>query len=101
MEEIRQLSFKFRQLLNKPLRVAVACLFIFIVSLFINGTLWRVWGLQRDQTTILEQIGSTQKQSQLLDMQIKQAKDPIYIERQARDKQDMVSDNDLVFVFNE
>ena len=101
MEDIRQLSFKFRQLLNKPFKIAILCLFIFIISLFINGTLWRVWGLRRDQATILEQIQNTQKQSVLLDVQIKQAKDPIYIERQARDKQDMVSDNDLVFVFNE
>ena len=101
MEDIRQLSFKFRQLLNKPFKIAFLCLFIFIISLFINGTLWRVWGLRRDQATILEQIQNTQKQSVLLDVQIKQAKDPIYIERQARDKQDMVSENDLVFVFND
>ncbi len=101
MEEIRQMSFKFRQLLNKPLKVAVLCFCIFLLSLFINGTLWRVWGLRRDQSTITEQIANTQKQSTLLDVQIKQAKDPVYIERQARDKQDMVSENDLVFVFNE
>ena len=101
MEEIRQLSFKFRQLLNKPGRIAALCVLIFVLSLFINGTLWRVWGLRRDQATILEQIDSTQKRSVLVDVQIKQAKDPVFIERQARDKQHMVSENDLVFVFNE
>ena len=101
MEELRHLSFKFRQLLNRPFKIAVLCIVVFVISLFINGTLWRVWGLRRDRATITDQIESTQRQSEKLDVQIKQAKDPSYIERQARDKQDMVGENDLIFVFNE
>ena len=77
------------------------CVVIFILTLFVNGTLWRVWGLRNDQKTIAEQIKSTQKQATFLDVQIKQAKDPSFIERQARDKLDMVSEKDLIFVFPE
>ncbi|OFZ30560.1 MAG: hypothetical protein A2622_08250 [Bdellovibrionales bacterium RIFCSPHIGHO2_01_FULL_40_29] len=101
MNDIRKLGFKLRQLLNKPFKVALICAVIFVLTLFVNGTLWRVWGLRRDEATILEQIKATQNQATLLDLQIKQAKDPSYIERQARDRQDMVSENDLVFVFSE
>ena len=101
MEDVRRLSFKFRQLLNSPLKVAFICAVVFVLTLFVNGTLWRVWSLRRDQTTIIEQIQSTQKQATLLDLQMKQAKDPSFIERQARDRQDMVSDNDLIFVFSD
>ena len=101
MDDVRRLSFKFRQLLNKPLKVAFICVVVFVLTLFVNGTLWRVWGLRRDQATIIEQIQSTQKHATLLDLQIKQAKDPSFIERQARDRQDMVSDNDLIFVFSD
>lgn len=101
MDDIRRLSFKFRQLLNKPIKVALICAIFFILTLFVNGTLWRVWGLRRDQSTIIEQISSTQKKATFLDVQIKQAKDPSFIERQARDRQDMVSENDLVFVFSD
>ncbi len=101
MDDIRRLSFKFRQLLNHPIKVFFVCTVIFVLTLFVNGTLWRVWGLRRDQSTIIEQINSTQKQATLLDLQIKQAKDPSFIERQARDRQDMVSENDLVFVFSD
>lgn len=101
MEDIRRISFNFRQLLNKPHKVAVICVFVFTISLFINGSLWRVWALRRDHTTIQAQIDNAQKKSTTLDMQIKQAKDPVFIERQARDKLDLVSDNDLVFVFPE
>ncbi len=101
MDDIRRLSFRFRQLLNKPIKVALVCAILFVLTLFVNGTLWRVWGLRRDQSTIIEQISNTQKKATFLDVQIKQAKDPSFIERQARDRQDMVSENDLVFVFSD
>lgn len=101
MDDLRRLSFNFRQLLEKPYKIAILCIFVFVISLFINGSLWRVWALHRDHATILTQIENAQKQSSMLDTQIKQAKDPVFIERQARDKLDLVSDNDLVFVFPE
>lgn len=66
-----------------------------------NGSLWRVLGLYRDRVVINNQIQYMNKQSSVLDMQIKQAKDPAFIERQARDKLDLVGENDLVFVFSE
>ncbi len=60
-----------------------------------------MWSLRRDYSTIDQQINLAQKQSAILDMQIHQAKDPAFIERQARDKLDMVSEKDLIFVFPE
>jgi cell division protein FtsB len=77
------------------------CVCIFIVSLFFNGTIWRIWSLRHDLSTIQAQILNSKNQSKALDMQIKQAKDPSFIERQAKDKLDMVGEQDLVFVFSE
>jgi len=51
--------------------------------------------------TIDGQILKAREQAKLLDMQIKQANDPSFIERQAKDKLDMVGEHDLVFVFPE
>lgn len=101
MEELYRFGFRLRKFLNNPLKVLFACLFVFVISLFLNGALWRVWGLRRDLVTIDEQIVSAQKQSSMLDVQIRQAKDPAFIERQAKDKLDMVGENDLIFVFPE
>lgn len=101
MEDLHRFGYGIRQFLNNPLKVFIVCLFTFIIALFLNGGLWKVWGLRRDYSTINEQIILAQKQSSVLDMQIRQAKDPAFIERQARDKLDMVSEKDLVFVFPE
>ncbi len=101
MNDFHHFGYRLRTFLNKPHKVLMVCLFIFVISLFINGALWRVWGLRRDLGTIQNQIDAAQKQSTILDVQIKQAKDPVYIERQARDKLDLVGEHDLIFVFPE
>ncbi len=101
MEDLHRFGFRLRQFLNNPRQVLMACCVVFVLSLFLNGALWRVWGLHRDLDTIQQQITGAQKQATLLDMQIHQAKDPVFIERQARDKLDLVGEHDLIFVFPE
>jgi cell division protein FtsB len=101
VEKVYIYSAHFRNLLNKPLKVLVLCNIIFAGYLFLNGAVWRVWGLKRDQSTIQQQIQHSIEQSKNLDMQIHQAKDQSFIARQAKDKLDMVGEHDLVFVFPE
>lgn len=83
------------------MKVLIFCVCLFTISLFFNGAIWRVWGLRRDMATIAGQINKSRDQSFSLDMQIKQAKDQAYMERQAKDKLDMVGEHDLVFVFSD
>ena len=101
MDNVYSFGFRFRNLLNKPFKVFFICLCLFLVSLFFNGAIWRIWSLHRDANKIQEQIYNSRKQAKALYVQIKQAKDPSYIERQAKDKLDMVDENDMVFVFSE
>jgi len=101
VEKIYRYSSHFRSFLNKPLKVLIFCNIIFAAYLFLNGAVWRVWGLKRDQSTIQDQIKKSVDQSKNLDMQIRQAKDQSYIARQAKDKLDMVGEHDLIFVFPE
>ena len=101
MIEIQRYAFRFQNWLNQPKKVLVACLFVLTISLFLNGTVWKVWGLYRDQTVIKEQINQARMTIKSFDQQMIQAKDSTFIEHQARDKMDLVSENDLVFVFPE
>lgn len=101
MENVYRFGFRFRNFLNKPAKVFFVCLFFVAALLLVNGTVWRIWGLRRDLSTIQEQIDASKQLAKSLDMQIKQAKDPSFIERQAKDKLDMVGEHDLVFVFSD
>lgn len=101
MVQIQRHAFIFKNWLNQPQKVLTTCLFILIISLFLNGTVWKVWGLYRDETVIKEQIIQAGTAIKNYDQQMLQAKDVTFIEHQARDKMDLVSENDLIFVFPE
>lgn len=60
-----------------------------------------MWSLNRDQTSIQEKIEILQAKNTELKNRLKKVKDPAFLEREARDRFDLVSEGDLVFVFSE
>ncbi|AHZ86856.1 septum formation initiator family protein [Bdellovibrio bacteriovorus] len=96
-----QFAVGLRRFLNSPTKVALVCLLIFSVSIVVNGNAFRLWGLHRDFDRITFEIQQTRQNIAALTGQLKQAKDPSFIERQARDKLDLAGEHDLVFVFPE
>jgi len=89
------------RLLHAPLKVFLLCCLFGGGSLLLNGGLLRLYSLDRDETELQNQIQHLQTELQDLDANIKRAKDPTFIARQAMDHLDMVTDRDLVFVFAE
>jgi hypothetical protein len=89
------------KLLHQPLKILLICLFFAFASLMMNGTFLQLYRLHRDQAVINEQIEATRLQIVDLDKQLKMAKDPVFIERQAMDNYDLASEHDLVFVFSD
>lgn len=98
---IESAAVAFRGFLNHPQKVILLCGFGFFLSVFLDGGLFRLWGLHRDIAQMNRFIDETREQTEALNQQLKQARDPSFIERQARDKLDMVNENDLVFVFSD
>lgn len=90
-----------RRTLNYPSRIFIICMIFFSLSALLNGSLFRLWGMHRDLNQIALQIEETKTATRSLEVQLNQAKDPAFIERQARDKLDMVNEGDLVFVFSD
>lgn len=101
MDSLREIAHSIQNWLNRPQKVFFTVLFVLVATLFLNGTLWKLWGLYRDDQTISHQLLQAEAQIIQIDKQIKQATDPAFIERQARDKMDLVDDHDLIFVFPE
>lgn len=101
MVALERFGSSLRKFLHRPGRVLVVCLFFLCMSLVFDGILWRLWGLHRDHERLSGEISSIQREIGSLGRQLRQARDPSFIERQARDKLDLVGENDLVFVFPE
>ncbi len=67
--------------------------------LVLDGTLLRLWNLKRETKRIEENVSKIQASTKNLDIQIRKAREIEFVERQARDRFDLVGENDLVFVF--
>lgn len=87
--------------LNSPLRVLVISFSVVFAWLLFDGTLFRLWVLDRDQTKIEVKIDKLKKETEELTTQIQEAKGLEFIERQARLRFDLVESDDLIFLFSE
>jgi cell division protein FtsB len=88
-------------LLENPRQIFLICLFFGLLGTFFDGTLYRIWQLKNESLKVKNQISSTKKEIEILGKQIQSAHDPRFIEREARDRFDLVGENDIVFVFAE
>ncbi len=102
---VRSLLIGFFQginhLLQAPQKVIWICLGLVVLNLIIDGSLLRLWSLHRDHASIQEKIQVLQGKNQEMKARLARAKDPAFLEREARDRFDLVSEGDLVFVFSE
>lgn len=84
---------------HQPIRVLSVCLVLIFFGLVIDGTLFRLWSLHRDSSNLTQKIKSLHKRSADLEVKILKAKDQGFIELQARDRLELASEGDLIFVF--
>jgi cell division protein FtsB len=88
-------------LLHSPQKVICVCLALVALNVLADGSLMHWWSLRRDYKVIVENIHTLEQQNARLKAQLQKAKDPVFMEREARDRFDLVSEGDLVFVFSE
>ena len=101
METLRNYFTYLQSSLHRPTRILVVCLLVLMTTLLLNGTLWKIWGLQRDTAQIGSQIIQTKMQVSRLNSQLSLLRNDSFIERAARDRLDYASESDLIFVFSE
>lgn len=88
-------------ILNQPLKVFWLCAILSFLNLIADGTALKLYGLHRDQAEMEAKVQDLKAKSKDLEFNIKKASDPAFLEREARDRFDLVEEGDLVFVFTE
>lgn len=88
-----------RDLLQRPLAVLTVCAVFSFSAILLDGTLFRIWSLNRDHGRLTERIASLKHSVAEKEHRIVEANKPEFIERQVREQLDFVRDGDLVFVF--
>ena len=89
------------RLLMSPRKVLLLCFIFALVGILLDGTLYQMWELNAEKKNMQHKIQDTQITIQKLQKQIRMAHDPKFIEREARDRFDLVSKDDIVFVFSD
>ncbi len=88
-------------LLHNPSKVIWICLGLILVNLIVDGSIFRLVRLYKDQEKIQAQMSQLNGRLAELKSRLKRARDPAFMEKEARDRFDLVSKGDLVFVFSE
>lgn len=96
---LHQLSEKIKYFLHSPYKVFMICLGVLMFTFILKGHMWRLWSLHHEIGQMAQDIKSIELSINKLSSKVRQAKDPNYLEKQAKDRMDYVEEGDLVFVF--
>jgi cell division protein FtsB len=89
------------RLLMSPRKILFWCFIFALVGILLDGTIFQMWQLTEEKKNVEQKISETKITIQKLQKQIRMAHDPRFIEREARDRFDLVNKDDVVFVFND
>lgn len=100
MQALRKAGEAIRRWVSSPMKVLLTCVIFALLQLLIQGNLFHLVRLHRDREALTASLASVQNDLRLLDQKIRQAKDPVFIEKEAKDRLDMAGEDELVFVFS-
>lgn len=89
----------FRHTLEYPSIVLALCSVFVLTAVTLDGTLYRIWNLQRDDERLAARVIQLQKSVEAKQIKLNETNRPEFIEKQARQRLDYVRDGDLVFIF--
>jgi cell division protein FtsB len=89
------------RMLMSPRKIIFWCLTFALIGILLDGTLYQMWQLNVEKKKVQQKITETKTSIQKLQKNIRMAHDPRFIEREARDRFDLVNKDDVVFVFND
>jgi cell division protein FtsB len=102
---VRRLFVGFFQAINElllnPTHVLWLCGLLVVVNLVADGSLFGLWSLYHDRDRLQTNLETLKTRSAELRSKLQKAKDPVFLEKEARDRFDLVSQGDLVFVFTD
>jgi cell division protein FtsB len=85
---------------SRPKEVAVICTVLLALGLVVDGALWNIWNLSGEMKRLRSDLVVLKQEMSSVDQSIKQAQQPEFVAREARQRLDMISRDELVFVFS-
>lgn len=97
--QLNRFGDSVRSLLEKPTRVLFLCFLFAVLHLVFQGSLFHIARLHSEHESLQANLLSISQDITKTERKILQARDPVFIEQQAKDRLDMAAEDELVFVF--
>lgn len=97
---MKRLAIWLEETINNPKKVLFICLVFVGLSLISEGSLWRLYRLRKDKSILTHKIEEEKLKIARLSGEIKRLDEPRYVERQAREKLELLEKDDLLFIFS-
>lgn len=97
---MKKIALWLEATINNPQKVFFICLCFVVVSLISEGSLWRLYRLNKDKSNLIQKIQEEKSKIVKIQREIKLSKGSLYVERQAREKLELLEKDDLLFIFS-
>lgn len=89
------------KLLMSPQIILVVCLIWITLHLLADGTAFKIWRLSEKEAKLIHSIAVLKQKTQDISLEIQKNYMPDHLEKLARERFDMVRDQDMIFVFSQ
>ena len=99
---MQTLFFHINRILNRPLQVAFFCSLFALGTLLLQGTLIDLWTVKSEKKNMAQRIARLSTENMQLATKVQQAqKSHVFLEKEAKEKLEMLKQDELVFIFGE
>ena len=85
--------------LEQPYQVFIFCLVLVVFNVILDGTLFQMRKMYLNRKHIEQKTLEIQTKDQVIVEKLNNLSNPVYLEKEIRDRFDLVGQGDLIFIF--
>ena len=90
-----------KEFLDRPLWVLILCVTVVGAHLILDGTVLRMWRLYHSRKVLENRITDINIKNQLVEERLGKLSDSRFLEREVRDRFNLVGEEDIIFIFSD
>ena len=98
---LSRIQYILKQVLNRPLWVLIICIVLILSNVMFDGTFSRLMNLVRSQKALKHRIEDLERKNTLVEERLKKLSDSEFLEKEAKDRFNLVGEEDIVFIFSD
>ena len=89
------------EFLKRPFWLFIACFVVVCMHLILDGSVLRMWHLYNSRKVLESRITDMQTKNALVEERLNKLSDSRFLEREVRDRFNLVGEEDIIFIFSD